>query len=285
MLLYLGVAPFIVFLLFRLFRLLKNYNEARKLNLPLIIIPVSFEDLWWLPLRPLFAWVERLPFGLGSWYLYTELGWPMTDGNRTVSRLGENFVLVAPTHNQIITASPTIADAIYKDVKTWVIPSPFSESFTLFGQNVSSTNGADWQRHRKITAPQDHRTSIQRTKHALCLGRIDIKCRSTSSELRQRRLRTHCCRYSIGLRDRCYECADGGRVRSRHQSIGCPSRSSPHSYGLVGFHSQTRLCKHHLRRPKGARYTSTRNPQTPQAFSLGILNVHGRVCYPANAAA
>lgn len=154
MFMYLAV-PVLLLLLFislRTYNLIINYNDARKFNLPIIILPVSFEDPWWLPLRPLFSWVTHLPFGLGHWYFYTEMGWPMSDGYDTVSRLGETFILVAPTRNQIVSAYPPAVERIYRDMKTWIIPDPHSQVFTFYGQNVSSTNGSDWQRHRKITA-------------------------------------------------------------------------------------------------------------------------------------
>jgi cytochrome P450 len=103
--------------------------------------------------RPLFGWVKSLPFGLGDWYTYTDLGWPTEDGTKTVDRLGDTFVLVTPTRNQICTTYPPAVSAIYKDVKNWIMPDPFSQVFSFYGQNVSSTNGVEWQRHRKITAP------------------------------------------------------------------------------------------------------------------------------------
>ncbi|KAJ9611646.1 hypothetical protein H2200_004830 [Cladophialophora chaetospira] len=139
--------------LYRSYNLLKNYIIARSLKLPLIVLPASFDDPLWMLCRPLFWWVEYLPLGLGDWYAYTDLGWPIPDGLKTVSKLGETFVLVTPTRNQICTAYPGASDVIYKDNKTWIMPEPFSQVFTYYGQNVSSLNGPDWQRHRKITAP------------------------------------------------------------------------------------------------------------------------------------
>lgn len=150
---YFALAPFVFFVLFRGFNLLKNYVVARKFGLPIILLPVSFEDVWWIPLRPLFSWVERLPFGLGSWYLYTEMGWPTVDGNRTCMKLGENFVICSPSSNQIITCYPPGVDRVFKDVKNWHQLESQAQLFTLYGQNLLSTNGTDWQRHRKITAP------------------------------------------------------------------------------------------------------------------------------------
>ncbi|KAL1606203.1 hypothetical protein SLS60_003604 [Paraconiothyrium brasiliense] len=121
-------------------------------GLPIILLPVSFEEPWWMPLRPLFAWVENLPFGLGNWYIYTNMGWPTEDGARTSVRLGENFVLCSPASNIIVTCYPPAIQKIFKEHKDWPKPATQSQLFAFYGQNVSSTQGAEWQRHRKITA-------------------------------------------------------------------------------------------------------------------------------------
>ncbi|POS70996.1 cytochrome P450 [Diaporthe helianthi] len=98
---------------------------------------------------PYFAWVQNLPFG--KWYRYADIGWPTRDGNKTIAELGETFVLVSPARNQIMTAYPPAVDRIYRD-KNFVVPSPFKDFFQTFGLHLSSTNGVEWQRHRKITA-------------------------------------------------------------------------------------------------------------------------------------
>lgn len=152
MMLYLLFIPFTLFLLIRTLHFVQNYIAARRLKLPIICLPVSFEDPWWLLIKPLFTWLPSLPFGLGDWYLYTDFGWPMIDGAKTTAKLGETFVLVSPGRNQICTVYPPAIDQVYRDMKTWYFPEPLSQTFTFFGQNVSSLNGPEWQRHRKITA-------------------------------------------------------------------------------------------------------------------------------------
>lgn len=144
---------FVVFVVFRGYNLTRNYIAARKFGLPIIVLPVSFEDVWWIPIRPLFSWVERLPFGLGSWYVYTEMGWPTVDGNRTSVRLGENYIVCSPYSNQIVTSYPPGVDRIYRGQKNWRQLESQAKLFTLYGENLLTTNGSDWQRHRKITAP------------------------------------------------------------------------------------------------------------------------------------
>jgi cytochrome P450 len=150
MLLYLLLLPVFAFISFRFYNLGRNYFAARKFGIPIILLPVSFEDAWWIPFRPLFSWVERLPFGLGSWYVYTEMGWPTVDGIKTVDRLGENFVLVSPANNVLVSCYPPGIETAFTDSRNWIMPKAQSQLFAFYGQNVSSTEGADWHRHRKI---------------------------------------------------------------------------------------------------------------------------------------
>jgi hypothetical protein len=150
MLFYLILSLFVYFAVFRSYNLIKNYITTCRFGLPIILLPSSFEDVWWIPLRSLFSWVEHLPFGLGTWYVYTEMGWPTVDGNRTSIRLGENFVLCSPSSNQIVTCYPPAVDLVFRHHKNWLTPKSQSQLLAIYGQNVSSTNGSDWQRHRKV---------------------------------------------------------------------------------------------------------------------------------------
>lgn len=147
--LYLVLVPLAILLVYDGQRLVSNYVAARRLGIPIIVLPVSFENPIWGLLMPYFAWVQDLPFG--KWYRYADIGWPTRDGNKTIAELGETFVLVSPARNQIMTAYPPAVDRIYRD-KNFVVPSPFKDFFQTFGLHLSSTNGVEWQRHRKVTA-------------------------------------------------------------------------------------------------------------------------------------
>ena len=125
---------------------------TKQHRLPVIILPVSQDDTWWTAIRPLFGWIEHLPAGLGQWYRYTDVGWPMTDGGETHARLGESFVFVTPTRNMVFSKDTKVVYEIHKDARKWHMPAPYDDMFNIFGHNVASTNGADWQRHRKVTA-------------------------------------------------------------------------------------------------------------------------------------
>ena len=152
MLLQVLLAPVVLFTVYRLVQWTRHYLAARKYNVPIILIPVAFNDLGWLPLRPLFSWVEKLPFGLGSWYLYTGMGRPVIDGHATTARLGETFLLCSPAGNQIVSSYPPTLQQVYRDVFHWHMPASQGAMFAIYGENVLSTEGAEWQRHRKVTA-------------------------------------------------------------------------------------------------------------------------------------
>lgn len=161
MVVHLIFLPAMFWLLHRAYKLFTNYRAARSFDIPIVVLPVSFEEIWWMPLRPLFSWVQQLPFGLGDWYIYTNMGWPTEDRARTSNRLGENFVLCSPASNIVATCYPPAIQTIFGDHKNWPQPPSQAGLFAFYGQNVSSTNGVEWQRHRKITSSAFNENSFR----------------------------------------------------------------------------------------------------------------------------
>lgn len=148
----LAALPILFFITRRVTNLTRNYISARKYGLPIILLPVSFEDPWWLLLRPLFSFFSHLPFNLGHWYLYTTMGWPQEDANHSLLKYGENFVLCSPRSNILVTAEQGVLEAVWGvHGKGWGLQEDQGQLFAFYGQNVSSTNGEMWRRHRKIT--------------------------------------------------------------------------------------------------------------------------------------
>ena len=88
----------------------------------------------------------------------------MVDRNRTILELGENFVLCSPACNMLATSYPPALEqrAFSGGAKTWYAPEAQSQIFAFYGQNVSSTNGVEWQRHRKITTGAFNERSMAR---------------------------------------------------------------------------------------------------------------------------
>jgi cytochrome P450 len=141
--------PILLLSIYRILHWIRNYISARHYGVPIILLPVSFLETWWVPLRPLFKWVTRLPFGLGHWYLYTNMGWPTEDGNTSLLRYGENFVLCSPVGNALVTSEAAVVGTVFGG-KIIGGEEGGREIFAFYGNNVSSTTGEEWKRHRKI---------------------------------------------------------------------------------------------------------------------------------------
>ena len=97
------------------------------------------------------SFLRHLPFGLGAWTQYSLLGWPLHSSYHLHHKLGPAFTIVSPAKNEITVADPVAAEELLSKYKVWTKPSELYEIFNVFGKNVNSVNGEDWQRHRKIT--------------------------------------------------------------------------------------------------------------------------------------
>ncbi|KAH8647610.1 putative cytochrome P450 [Tricladium varicosporioides] len=134
--------------------LVRNYLVARKLGIPIRIIPISHENLLWMIVDrkifiPLFS---RVPFGSGSFTRYNWRGWEFRDKGRSHQEMGDTFVLVTPGRNFVyIRNAQTMAD-IFQRRLDFPRPLELYELTNIFGENISTVDGAQWQRHRKILA-------------------------------------------------------------------------------------------------------------------------------------
>ncbi|KAL8904565.1 MAG: hypothetical protein Q9207_003184 [Kuettlingeria erythrocarpa] len=132
--------PPAIWIAYSWFCLLRNYQIARKIGVPLVVIPISHEN----PLRmvvdkafvvPLF---ERIPFGTGSFTRYNWRGWEFADKSKSHAELGDVFVVVTPGRNWLYLCNAEALLDVFQ--RRMGFPRPFL------------TDGLQWQRHRKITA-------------------------------------------------------------------------------------------------------------------------------------
>ncbi|KAF1956845.1 cytochrome P450 [Byssothecium circinans] len=146
-----------LFLLSTIWNLFHNYLTALKVGLPIIIVPISPDNpLWMLISRPVLRLLKHLPFG-GGYYTYTRFcyaGWQFDDRYRIHKELGDAVLFVTPGLNWIYLCN---ADAIHEVVRrerqgVFSRPVEMLAMLDVFGPNLSTLNGADWQRHRKCTA-------------------------------------------------------------------------------------------------------------------------------------
>jgi cytochrome P450 len=131
----------------------RNYLTARSTGLPILISPVDpFNPIWIIVrpyLNPIFA---SLPFGWGKFTEYNHLGFEWRDKGRLHDIHGPAYVIATPGLNQLIVADAAAGSTILKQHRTWQKSATLSEPLNIFGPNIGSAEGEDWQRQRKMTA-------------------------------------------------------------------------------------------------------------------------------------
>lgn len=134
---------------YRILRLLINYVSARRLGLPIIIVPATWQDTVWVLIAPLFRFLYHLP-GFG-WYRHSYLGCNMHTRYETHARLGtQAYAIVSPGRTEIVVADGPAVAELGGRYKKWDKPLDLYSLFAVFGPNVLSMNGEDWLRHRRI---------------------------------------------------------------------------------------------------------------------------------------
>ena len=154
------------FSLWTILSIFKNYISARTTGLPIVISPFT-------PLNPLYiilcrsfpsflSFSRRLPFGLGVWARCTYIGWAFDDKHAIHDKreYGPIFILVTPGGNEVVIADGHATHAIFARRKDFIKPAIMYDQLNVFGPNVNTVEGKDWERQRRLTAPSfNERTS------------------------------------------------------------------------------------------------------------------------------
>jgi hypothetical protein len=98
-----------------LWGLIQNYGAARKIGLPVMVVPVSPENpLWMMLSRRVMPWVKRIPFGSGSFSRFGALGWEFYQRNSVVE-FGDGVVICTPGKNWVYVWNPdTVSDILQR---------------------------------------------------------------------------------------------------------------------------------------------------------------------------
>ena len=74
-----------------------NYRRARAMKVPLIRIPVSPLNTFWIVIAPLVFWIlDRLPFPDGNFNRYARYGWHFRDKAASHVQMGDAWAIVTP---------------------------------------------------------------------------------------------------------------------------------------------------------------------------------------------
>ncbi|KAL2273597.1 hypothetical protein FJTKL_04194 [Diaporthe vaccinii] len=141
----------------------KNYRAAKKLGIPIISSPVYSRSLPWMALSPLIGpLLLKLPFGLGSWVRYNRYMWVLEEKASAYQEKGKMFVVVTPAKLQVYSVDLDVIRQVFLRKKDFErSPEACDEMPQLLTPSVTSAFGAEWQRHRRITAPPFNESNMK----------------------------------------------------------------------------------------------------------------------------
>ncbi|KAI4265812.1 MAG: hypothetical protein L6R38_009161 [Xanthoria sp. 2 TBL-2021] len=81
------------------------------------------------------------------------MGWAFQDKHKLHDEIGPLFTLFTPAANEVTVADPEAAHAVLARRRDYIKPAVMYEQLNVFGRNLNTVEGEDWQRHRRLTAP------------------------------------------------------------------------------------------------------------------------------------
>ncbi|KAH7110906.1 cytochrome P450 monooxygenase-like protein, partial [Dendryphion nanum] len=145
----------LILLLSTIWAIIRNHAVAKTMGLPVIVVPISPENpIWMLAGRHIMPFLRRLPFGNGNFTRFGYVGWQFDEKYKVHQELGDAVVFTTPGKNWIYICN---ADAIHQLIRQerqgeFARPVELLAMLDVFGPNLSTVNGVDWQRQRKCTA-------------------------------------------------------------------------------------------------------------------------------------
>lgn len=144
----------VAYVLWSLLCIFRNYRLAAKIGLPILVCPVNpMGPLWMFGKDFLIPILSSLPFELGEWAERTEIGWTFKSRFSAHAKYGEAFVIVTPGENEIVLAEPAAAEDVVRRRNDFIKNQDVYGMLNIYGPNLDTVNGKDWDRHRKITVP------------------------------------------------------------------------------------------------------------------------------------
>ena len=140
----------------------RYYMKARKIGLPIVITPAVPLNPFWLLLIPLVGpLTSSLPGYLGEFLNYGRFAWYFQTKMRVLEKLGPAFVIVSPGGIQIQLCDGNAVEELLYRSNDFPKPASYYQALDVFGENLDSVNGREWQRHRKITTPPFNERNVR----------------------------------------------------------------------------------------------------------------------------
>ncbi|KAI0024460.1 putative cytochrome P450 [Xylariomycetidae sp. FL0641] len=133
-----------------------NVRKARSLQVPIVRIPISSNNVLWILVQPhVYAILDRLPVAWSSWpraVRFCRRGWAFADRADTHVELGPVFALVSPEAVNLHFADPETVHDVMMRRGDFQRPTKELKLLELYGPCISTAKWEDWPRHRRVMA-------------------------------------------------------------------------------------------------------------------------------------
>ncbi|ORY11459.1 cytochrome P450, partial [Clohesyomyces aquaticus] len=134
------------------YTLSRNYAIAKRTGLPIMMRYNSPASPFWMMFSPLIMRIcSYLPF-TSSFVANYRRGWEARQRCRPHVELGDLFMLVTTGSNWLKVANDKVAADILKRGNDFRRDIEAFEVLDVYGRSLATTEGADWNRHRKVAA-------------------------------------------------------------------------------------------------------------------------------------
>lgn len=143
-----------IYWLYNVFRIIQNYLKARKCGFPIFIIPVDQSSPFWLILSPLVLPICKrflLP-SLSRPLDLSTYGFEWRDFVAGRTRPSA-WILIGPWKIDLFLEDPAIANTVLSGRKQFPQEEITMKFLGVVGTNLTSSEGEDWQRQRRLIAP------------------------------------------------------------------------------------------------------------------------------------
>ncbi|KAJ5624107.1 hypothetical protein N7510_000416 [Penicillium lagena] len=145
----------VVWVLHTLITFLRLYIIGRRTGFPVYIIPIQTRSVPWMflnsVLRPYFE--KYLPECIYERIDIASAGWEFRRKAEMHQRLGPAFVVVTLNQCALWVGDPALGNIVLQRRKDFVQAPIVKRMMGFLGSNVLQANGDDWQRQRRIVAP------------------------------------------------------------------------------------------------------------------------------------
>ncbi|KAK8139321.1 hypothetical protein PG984_002701 [Apiospora sp. TS-2023a] len=135
--------------------LLRNYLVARKIGIPLRLLPMSHGNPFWMLVdRQVVTLFRKLPLvgGDGNFTRYNWRGWEVREKCRSHLEMGPAWMHVTPGRNWLYVCEPDTLVDIFRRRTDFPRPLELFAMLDVFGDNLATVDGDQWKKHRKIAS-------------------------------------------------------------------------------------------------------------------------------------